>query len=572
MSTTQQLLRRQQRIEALCAASLRALTGDRRLHYRSHRLHRDARVLAVHAPHLRLADDRVDFESYRGVADAVALRLLYSDDLLHRSLCPESSIARLIFELLEQLRVEAKVPAGLPGMRHNLATRFVDWSHTFHRSGFTEGEVGCFVYVVAQMCRERLTGEPFLEETEVIVETLRGELAPELGHALAALKRHRHDQAAFAEPALEIAHFVAGHVARQREAQGVDTSEPDEEGRGFELLLDFTDEDSEAVETVVSGRSRVFNETGQQYRIFTTAYDQQQSAEDVVRAAQLMEFRERLDRGVRELDVNMRRLARLFSATLAVPERDGWQFGEEEGYIDGRRLAQVVSSPAERRVFRIERHVPRVHCQVSFLIDCSGSMKAHGEFVALLIDVLARALEIAGAATEILGFTTSAWSGGRAQQTWMRAGRPAHPGRLNEVRYLVFKDAERRWRTARRGIGALLRPDLYREGVDGEAVSWACERMVGREDRRRILVVISDGCPSDSATDLANDRFYLDNHLKDVVDQRERQGEIAIRGLGVGLDLSSYYRDSLVVDPDAPLNTEILLEIVELIVGARPRR
>ena len=190
---------------------------------------------------------------------------------------------------------------------------------------------------------------------------------------------------------------------------------------------------------------------------------------------------------------------------LAEPTHDGWEGAQEEGRIDGARLAQLIISPAERRLFRADRIEPVAHTALSFLIDCSGSMKTHAEPVAMLVDVMARALEMAGATSEILGFTTGAWNGGRAMRDWKRAGQPRHPGRLNERCHLIFKDADTPWRRARPAIGALLKADLFREGVDGEAVDWACARLHDRPEPRKILVVISDGCPMDSATQLAND-------------------------------------------------------------------
>ena len=222
--------------------------------------------------------------------------------------------------------------------------------------------------------------------------------------------------------------------------------------------------------------------------------------------------------------------------TPAIPPLSVFPDEHPLGQIDGRRLAQLVSSPAERHLFRQERFQPKPHTLVSLLIDCSGSMKAHIEAVAVLVDIFVRASLQAGINTEVLGFTTGAWNGGRAQRDWLAQGRPAHPGRLNEVSYMVYKDAETGWRRARPAIAALLKPDLFREGVDGEAVDWACARMSGRDEQRRVLIVISDGCPMDTATNLANDAFYLDNHLKEVVARHERQADIDIFGLGVGLD------------------------------------
>ena len=185
----------------------------------------------------------------------------------------------------------------------------------------------------------------------------------------------------------------------------------------------------------------------------------------------------------------------------------------------------------------------------------------------MFVDVFVRALEQAGVATEVLGFTTGAWNGGLAQRDWLRAGRPQHPGRLNEVCHMVFKDAEARWQRARPDIAALLKGDLFREGIDGEAVAWACRRLAGRGEDRKLLLVISDGSPMDSATNLANDEHYLDHHLRDVVQSVESTRQIEILGVGVGLDLSPYYSRSHVLDLAGSTGNQVFRELIDLIAG-----
>ncbi|WP_340688423.1 cobalt chelatase [Amycolatopsis coloradensis] len=545
MTTGQAESRRRNQVEELCAAAIRALSGDPALHFRARRLHRGREPLPLHAPHLRpSADD--DLLSSRGIADGMALRLTSSDAALHRSLCPRDPAERGIFELLEQFRVESLPPADMPGMRRNLRLRHLRWSLEFHRSGLTETARGLLLYTVAQICRSRITGEPVVEETEDLIEATRFALAPSLGHDLAGLRRHRTDQKAFAEHALAIAR-TTGVLLAGTEQDAEDGNDPaDPTDPRFSLVIDFDASLGEQIPSATAGTSRTLGESGAAYRVFTTAYDRERRASDLVRPGPLAELRERLDRRVARQGVGPGRLARDLKAVLAEPARDGWDGGQEEGRLDGRTLAQLISSPTERRIFRTERIEPVADTLVTFLIDCSGSMTAHAEPVAALVDLFARSIELAGASCEVLGFTTGAWNGGGPGREWRRAGRPRHPGRLNERLHLVFKDAETPWRRARPDLAALLKADLFREGIDGEAVAWACGRMRARTESRRILLVLSDGSPMDSATSLANDPHYLDEHLRETV--LREQDTVEIRGIGVGLDLSPFYRRSRVLD------------------------
>ena len=573
MASDQERARRQQRIEELCAAALRALSGDPELHYRGRRLRRGLRPVPVHAPHLRTDPAHDAFPALRATVDGVSLRLRFSDARLHGRLAPREPVERMIFELLEQLRVETFVPEVLPGMAGNLRQRFLDWLQEFYDSGLAESALGNLLFTVALVCRSRLTGEPAPERMQDAVEATRASIAPALGHSLAGLRRHRGDQAAYAEHALSISRAIGEMIRNAAAEDDAQAEESDSEKAlaAFSLLLDFDAEDHDGIAAAQSGDSKVLEDSEQGYRIYTSRYDQQLQAASTVRPALLREYRRRLDRLVAAQRINFRRVVKQLMAVLAIPRRDGWSFGEESGQIDGRRLAQLVSSPTEHRLFRRDRYRPGADCAVSVLIDCSGSMKQHVEPLAVLVDVLIRALEQARVTTEVLGFTTAAWNGGRAWQDWLAGGRPKNPGRLNETCHLIFKDAERNWRRARQGIAALFKTDLFREGVDGEAVEWACTRLAARTERRRILVVISDGSPMDSATALTNDTYYLDSHLRDVVARREAEGQVEIVGLGVGLDLSPYYSRSLATDLSRGLDHVVFSEIADLL-GGRHRR
>lgn len=559
MSTTSARVRQQQRVEELCGGAVRALAGEPALHFRAGRLHRGETPLPTRAAHLR-PDPTDDFGSFRGAADGLALRSAHSDAELHASLAPageDDETARLLVDLLEQFRVESL--ATLPGVVANLRHRHETWSRAFHASGLTETASGILLYTVVQVCRARVTGQPVVEETEDLLEATRFGLVPALGRDLAGLRRHRTDQSAYAVHAWSIARHVSGLLTEHEQAAGERRSSSREL---FSLFVEGEQDDT--VSTAVSGDSRVLAGSRSGYRVFTTAHDREHEVSSLVRAPLLAEYRQALDRRVAAQGVNVPRLARELRALFAVPVADGWDDGQEEGVIDGRSLARLVTSPTERRLFRSVRQAPVPDSTVTLLVDCSGSMRRHKESLAMVVDVLSRALDLAGVSHEVLGFTTGAWNGGRAMKDWRRAGRPPHPGRLNERVHLVFKDAETSWRRGRRGIAGLLKDDLYREGIDGEAVTWACRRMDARPEERRTLVVVSDGSPMDSATHLVNDEHYLDHHLREVVEREERAGTRLV-GLGVGLDLSPFYAHSRVVDLGESTGSRVFGEILGLL-------
>jgi cobaltochelatase CobT len=571
--------RHQQRVEELCGATVRALTGDRQLHARARRWYVGNRLLPVAAPHLYPAAD-ADFTGFRGAADGLALRCLHSDAALHQALAPTTSAARVVFDVLEQLRVEALVASTWPGAQHNLRHRFEQWSSDFAASDLMETSSGVLMFALAQTARTRLTGEPVHAGSEDAIEGTRGELAQLAGHHLVALKAARHDQAQFAAHALALALQVAGMLQALRGSSADDVAVSEEAAAlsAFTLHVDFGPDAEQALPVAGHGKSRVLEAAGERYRVFTTEFDVQQDAAQQARPEELRALRDALDVAITRSGLSVTRLARELQALLSQPQADDWDSGQEAGRIDGRRLAQLVASPAERRLFRTPHLELQSTCQVTLLIDCSGSMKQHMAWVALLADVLARALEQAGAGIEVLGYTTAAWHGGRAAKAWQRAGRTPHPGRLNEVRHLIFKDAQRPWRRARLGLAALQKADLFREGIDGEAVAWACARLRAAGDgdgdvdtQRRILIVLSDGSPMDSATHLANDAHYLDHHLRQVVDQEEAHGGIDILGLGVGLDLSPYYSRCQALDPTPPISHATLRDVMALMAGQRHR-
>lgn len=572
MNKTAAATRRREQVEHLCAAAIRALTGRPGLRFRAGRLHDGPEPVHAAASHLR-TDPGLDFASSRGVADGLALRLEHSDPELHRGLRPEGEMAQLVFELLEQFRVEALADPGRPGIATNVRHRHETWSHAVAASGLLETMEGLLLYTVAQVGRSKVTNEPVVAATEDHLEATRFGLAPHIGSDLALLRRLRHQQADYAQPALRMAKTVqellraeAGHdSARTSTSKGGALRDT------FALLLDDSESDAEPVPGAAGLAERGVTGTAG-YQVFTRSYDRQLPMSALCRPDQLRRLRERLDVLVDDSSVNARRLGRQLHAVFATQRPRGWDTAQEEGLVDSGRLSRLVTNASDARVFRTPTNEPSAEAQVTLLLDCSGSMRRYQERIAVLVDVLVRALDLAGVDTEVLGYTTAAWNGGRAMKDWRRDGRHAQPGRLNERLHLVVKDADEPWRRARRQLAGLLRGDYFREALDGEAVEWATARLRERPDlRHRILLVLSDGSPMDSATALVNGSEYLDRHLSNVLDRIDGEGQVRVVGIGVGLDLSGYYRHGHVLDLDRPVDSRTMREVVGMLDrAARP--
>ncbi|SNS19883.1 cobaltochelatase CobT-related protein [Pseudomonas segetis] len=559
----------QQQLEELCAATLRALSGERRLRYRGARLEVNGQRIAVRAPHLHPNPEHDDFSAYRGVADSLALRLKHSDRALLQTQLPDQPIARLVFELLEQLRVESLVSDSHPGVRRNLMQRFAQWSQQFLDSGQAEGHVGLMLYTLAQMSWFLLCGGRASEQTEMLIEAPRLSLLGHFGPHFGLLRRCRHQQSIYGLHA----RFIAEKIVELLDQLDVQKDErnasqaTEKVQLAFALLLDDAEGDGEEQDSShanTQGNSRNSQQTFS-YQVFSREYDREVLAHNLVRADLLRQLRQRLDQRMAAQGLNLPRLAKRLSALLARPQRDGWAFAQQDGQIDASRLSRLIISPQQQEIFRQERLRPKCDCAVSLLIDNSGSMRNHIDAIALLVDSLTRALELAGAQTEILGFTTGQWNGGRPLKHWRASGQPAEPGRLNELEHRIYKDASTSWRKARPSIAALLKSDLFRESIDGEALLWAQRRLLKLQATRRILIIVSDGCPMDGATHQANTSDILDLHLKQVARQIEQQSAVQLYALGVGLDLSNYYHNSLELDLASSFDNRIFDEILQLL-------
>lgn len=552
-----------ERAEESTAAAARAIAHDGSLRFRGHLLHRGNRPAPARAPHVRPSVDTQDLGDLRGAADGIALRVLHTDLAVYSRHRPEEGLADLLYELLEQFRVEALSPESTSGVRANLRHRFESWSSAYIGEGLLENDVGLLIFSVVHVCRSRVLAEPIDERVNDHTEATRFGIYDVMGRDLLALRPAIQDQSIYAQHAAVIARNVA--------ALAEETSR-DDEGRpsppsAILAMLEFNafEQDNAATQSDGAG-SRVG--PGQGYDVFTEAYDQTLDIAQIVLPHSQVRTRADLDALVgehRPLGAYLRRSA---LALYPEPRDEAWESEQEQGYLDPRLLTGLVTGSSDGRIFRRTTPQMRPGGAVTVLVDCSGSMKGVMPQVAVLVDLLVRALDTAGVATEVLGYTTGAWSGGRPYREWLASGRPPHPGRLNESLNLVFKDAATSWRRARGRISGLLWTPTFREGIDGEALEWAYDRLRGIDADRRSLLLICDGSPMDGATALTNDEDYLDRHLLEVVDAIEADPAVDLAGLGIGHDMSAYLRRSRIVDPDGILDRETARSVLGFLAPA----
>ncbi|GAA4523203.1 cobaltochelatase CobT-related protein [Amycolatopsis samaneae] len=542
------------RLDLVRGTTVRAIGRDPEVRFRAGEPYRGGTRLTMLAPHLRTGAEE-DRHCLRGAADALALRLRYTDPALHTGHRPDGDVGGLLFDQLEQFRVESLVPQGFPGAAANVRHRAEHWLVAADAAGLTQTNSGLLLHTVAVMAWSRFTGFPVPAPIEEIIEPVRAALAPRFGPRLARLSGLRGEQARFAPAAAEFALAVADLLgspsgrARRAESAGQ---------RALADLLRGSGPDDAGVP--VAGDPRHRSEVDD-YRIFTTDHDRERDAVRLVRPAQRKEFRQRLDDLGRHARLNRAKLLRDLAAALAIPAADGWEHGLEDGHLDGRRLATLVTSPGETRVFRAEATTRKADVSVTFLLDCSGSMKQHVPLTGVLVDALTRVLDELGVTTEVLGFSTDGWNGGRARRDWARAGRPAGPGRLNDRLHLVFKDADDSWRRARQGLACLFKADLFREGIGGEAVRWAAGRSRALGARRGLLVVFTDGSPADSATAAANPDGFLETDLLRAVHEAESAGT-EVHAMSLGVDLGHFFGRSLVLPAQERADQSMADEIV----------
>ena len=523
----------------------------------------------------------------RGFADSFALKLKHHNAARHAALRPTEVIAGAAFDAVENARVEALGSRNMAGIAVNLGHALDLKMRTDPISRAQAADEVPISTALALIVRERLTGAAVPNAAAAGVDMLRGWIEENAGGDLDALGLALDDQTAFAaltQSMLAHLNLTEGEVDPSDadeggedadDAQDQDGDSDDEgdgeagqadaraepqQGEGEETEADYDgqdmdDEDSadgemgeDGMQPVTPQRRNWDHLPQSDYKIWSTKFDETITATELADEEELNRLRAYLDQQLSNLQSVVTKLANRLQRRLMAQQNRSWDFDQEEGMLDAARLARVIVSPGSSLSYKIERETDFRDTVVTLLIDNSGSMRGRPiSIAAISADILARTLERCGVKTEILGFTTRAWKGGQAREDWLAAGRPAMPGRLNDLRHIIYKKADEPWRHAKRNLGLMMREGLLKENIDGEALLWAHNRLIARAEDRRILMVISDGAPVDDSTLSVNHGGYLEQHLRKVIEMIETRSPVQLVAIGIGHDVTRYYKRAVTI-------------------------
>ncbi len=522
----------------------------------------------------------------RGFADGFALKLRHHDQALHTKNAPGEAVARACYDEIEAVRYEALGSRAYAGMRDNLAAAMDVRVASNPIARAARADEVPVQSALALLLREHLTGQPIPASARQGADLLREWIEDKAGADFDALALSLDDQKAFQSLALDMLQHLeltrtpdelppedsgdeddgeqdgdddddgTDSADEERSEAAADSAEGDEDSEGDaerDELDDSADADmaDEGDEGMLPTRpNRPWTELPDKfdYKAFTTAFDETTDARDLCDEDELTRLRAYLDTQLKGLQGIVTKLANRLQRRLMAQQNRSWDFDQEEGLLDAARLARVVVSPGHSLSYKIEREIQFKDTVVTLLIDNSGSMRGRPiSIAAISADILARTLERCGVKTEILGFTTRAWKGGQSREAWLAGGKAPQPGRLNDLRHIVYKKAGEPYRHARRNLGLMMREGLLKENIDGEALLWAHARLLARPEDRRILMVISDGAPVDDSTLSVNNAGYLEQHLRKVIDWIERQSPVQLVAIGIGHDVTRYYRRAVTI-------------------------
>ena len=554
-------------------------------------------------PHPPRVISEPEAERLRGQADALALRLAHHDDREHARMRPQGAEARVVFDAVEEMRVQALGANAMKGVAGNLTAALTDSLERRGAARMHDRAVAPLADALALMVRERLTGLAPPDNAKALVNSWRKDIERDAGGTLdrlAAATGNQHDFALVMRDVLTelgIGDEFGAEADQDDSSEGEQSPPPQPEGaegddqeqdasememvqsdvdmetdRTISVETDVESEDTEEAEQEEPGekpiRPKLRNEPedpSANYKVFTKAHDEEIGAEELCDGEELARLRTYLDQQLKPLQSVVGRLANRLQRRLLAKQNRAWSFDLEEGILDTARLTRVIIDPMSALSFKQEEDMPFKDTVVTLLLDNSGSMRGRPIMVAALCaDILARTLERCGVKVELLGFTTRAWKGGLAKEDWLKAGRPPQPGRLNDLRHVVYKSADAPWRRSRRNLGLMMREGLLKENIDGEALLWAHERLLGRTEQRRILMVISDGAPVDDSTLSANPGNYLERHLRAVIHWIETRSPVELIAIGIGHDVTRYYRRAVTITDAEQLGGVMIEKLAEL--------
>ncbi len=540
----------------------------------------------------------------RGASDAIALRIRHHDDAVHAQRMPARREAKDAYDALEQVRVEVVGAQFMNGVNANLRAKLTEECESEGYDRMTRKDQLPIDKALALLARERLSGEPAPEPAQRILNMWRDTLGDSADLALEEMTSAREDQTAFARAARKL--LAALDLAEAEvESEADDSSEDGDDGGEQSGQHDNSDDgegqsdsesesmlgaqpeemegeaadddgsDSEDEAAVAEGddrpggpqprRERPNPDSDAVYRAYTRLYDEEVDAEDLCDADELSRLRQQLDQQLQHLQGVISKLANRLQRKLLAQQTRAWEFDLDEGILDAGRLARVVTNPLLALSFKRELDMEFRDTVVTLLIDNSGSMRGRPITVAAMCgDILARTLERCAVKVEVLGFTTRAWKGGQSREKWVQEGKARNPGRLNDLRHIIYKAADSPWRRARKNLGLMLREGLLKENIDGEALLWAYRRLLVRPEHRRILMVISDGAPVDDSTLSVNPGNYLEKHLREVIRDIEQRGQVELIAIGIGHDVTRYYHRAVTIVDAEELGGTMMKKLTEL--------
>ena len=562
---------------------------------------------------------KADAAILRGHADSMALRLAMHNPQIHKKMLPQGENARSVFEAVEQARVEAIGAQRMSGIAQNLSAMLEDRYHRGNFEEITDRADAPLEDALAMLVRERLTGQKPPQGAKKVVDLWREFIEKRADRDLDRLAEEINDQRGFAEAIHDLLTSLDMGEDRSNEQDEDDQDEEDGKGQDdssndqgaaeqddssdqsaqedAELSADEQPEQSaesedgppaERPDDMDTGDSEEAGEPwrpkhplsneprGPDYRAYTMKFDETVGAEELCDAEELSRLRSYLDKQIQHLQGVVARLANRLQRRLMAQQNRAWEFDLEEGMLDPARLSRVVTDPFQPLSFKNERDTDFRDTVVTLLLDNSGSMRGRPITVAATCaDILARTLERCGVKVEILGFTTRAWKGGQSRESWLGANKPQSPGRLNDLRHIIYKSADAPWRRARKNLGLMMREGLLKENIDGEALDWAHKRLLARPEQRKILMMISDGAPVDDSTLSVNPGNYLERHLRWIIEEIETRSPVELIAIGIGHDVTRYYRRAVTIVDAEELGgamTEKLAELFEEKAEPAPKR